>query len=287
MRMRKDKKTILKVLLIFLLVGWMCYTNLSVGITRYEVAFEVLPESFAGFRIAQVSDFHNAGNDRSAERLSEKIKKENPDIIVLTGDLVDSNRTDVDVAINLVEKLVDIAPCYYVTGNHEAWLEPGKYEELESRMLACGVTVLRDEEVLLSRGGQQISLVGVDDPDLAIQTSRLVVASAPTLINQLSTEKSFAILLSHRPEYYEKYLESDVNLVLSGHAHGGQFRLPFVGGLVAPGQGMFPEYDSGVYREDDFAMVVSRGVGNSIIPVRFNNRPEVVVVELNLYEDEK
>ena len=99
-------------------------------------------------------------------------------------------------------------------------------------------------------------------------------------INELSSEGLFSIMLSHRPEYYKVYETTDVNLILSGHAHGGQFRIPFVGGLVAPTQGLLPEYDSGVYQEDEFAMVVSRGIGNSIIPVRFNNQPEVIIIEL-------
>ena len=90
----------------------------------------------------------------------------------------------------------------------------------------------------------------------------------------------FTILLSHRPEYFETYVEAGLDLVLSGHAHGGQFRLPFAGGLAAPNQGLFPEYDSGLYTEGSTNMVVSRGIGNSVIPVRFNNRPEVIIVEL-------
>ena len=101
----------------------------------------------------------------------------------------------------------------------------------------------------------------------------------PNEISEISSHQ-FTVFLSHRPEYYETYKKTDANLVLTGHAHGGQFRLPFIGGVVAPNQGFFPEYDSGVYREDEFAMVVSRGIGNSIIPVRVNNQPEIVLIEL-------
>ena len=98
--------------------------------------------------------------------------------------------------------------------------------------------------------------------------------------NEFFTTEGYRILLSHRPEFFDQYVEAEVDLVLSGHAHGGQFRLPFVGGLVAPGQGVFSAYVSGLYSEIKTSMVVSRGIGNSIIPMRFNNRPEVVLIEL-------
>ena len=99
-------------------------------------------------------------------------------------------------------------------------------------------------------------------------------------IEELFTEDDFQILLSHRPELFQEYVDAEVDLVFSGHAHGGQFQLPFIGGVVTPNQGFFPEYDSGLYTSGSVSMVVSRGVGNSIIPLRINNRPEVVLIEL-------
>ena len=109
-----------------------------------------------------------------------------------------------------------------------------------------------------------------------------VPAMASTkLKNLIDDESGYTILLSHRPELFETYMDGGIDLVFSGHAHGGQFRLPFIGGLVAPNQGMFPKYDAGLYTDGGTSMVVSRGIGNSIIPFRFNNRPEIVLVELN------
>ena len=102
-----------------------------------------------------------------------------------------------------------------------------------------------------------------------------------TKLNNLAdTESSYIILLSHRPELFESYVSCNIDLVLSGHAHGGQFRLPFIGGLIAPDQGIFPKYDAGLFTNGSTNMIVSRGLGNSIIPIRFNNRPEVIVIEL-------
>ena len=198
-----------------------------------------------------------------------------------TGDLVDSGHTDIDIAISFVEEAARIAPVYYVTGNHEARLS--QYDRLRNGLEAAGVSMLEDRAVELERDGEKITLAGLSDPDFTVRGDVFgeVPAMVSTKLESLAdTESSYAILLSHRPELFESYASSGIDLVLSGHAHGGQFRLPFIGGLVAPNQGLFPKYDAGLYTESSTQMVVSRGIGNSIIPVRFNNRPEIVVVEL-------
>ena len=145
-------------------------------------------------------------------------------------------------------------------------------------MQEAGVTVLHDSEILLERNGVFVSLIGMDDPSYAARNSDSL--NVDQRIKDLTETENYTILLSHRPELFRLYCEAGIDLVLSGHAHGGQFRLPFVGGLVAPDQGFFPEYDAGKYSDGDTKMIVSRGIGNSIIPVRFNNRPEVVLIEL-------
>lgn len=200
---------------------------------------------------------------------------------MITGDLVDSGHTDIDIAIRFAEEAARIAPVYYVTGNHEARLS--QYDRLRNGLEAAGVSMLEDRAVELERDGEKITLVGLSDPDFTVRSDIFgeVPAMVSTKLDSLAdTESSYTILLSHRPELFESYASSGIDLVLSGHAHGGQFRLPFIGGLVAPNQGLFPKYDAGVYMESSTQMVVSRGIGNSIIPVRFNNRPEIVIVEL-------
>jgi predicted MPP superfamily phosphohydrolase len=127
--------------------------------------------------------------------------------------------------------------------------------------------------VELQRKGHTISLIGIDDP--AFQTE-----SVSHVLQKLTAEDSYTILLSHRPELFDTYVKNGIDLAFTGHAHGGQFRLPFVGGVIAPHQGFFPKYDSGLYTKNTTNMLVSRGVGNSMIPMRFNNRPEIIVVEL-------
>ena len=263
------------------LIGWIAWGNTALQLNEYQIKNENLPESFQGFRIAQISDLHNTEIGEENSRLLEIIQRAEPDIIVITGDAIDSYHTDVEVALQLIEKAVKIAPCYYVTGNHEARFSREVYLDFEKKIDGYGVEVLHDEAVMIERDGEHISLAGLDDPTFASYHNGIRYSNLSSYIKELFPEDSFHILLSHRPELFETYVDAEVDLVFSGHAHGGQFRLPFIGGLVAPNQGFFPEYDAGLFSEGRTSMVVSRGIGNSIVPFRFNNRPEVVVVELS------
>lgn len=201
-------------------------------------------------------------------------------MIAITGDFVDSSHTDFDVAMDFIEQAEGIAPIYYVTGNHEAWLT--NYSELERRLIAAGVHMMDDTSEWIEKDGEKINLIGIQDPDFVergtfggIQES-IVTAKLEPLLN----EDYYNIVLCHRPELFEGYVAAGADLVLTGHAHGGQVRIPFVGGLIAPNQGLFPNYTEGVYHENNCDMVVSRGLGNSIIPIRINNMPELVIVTL-------
>ncbi len=280
MNKKKGKrKRIIVLALLLVMALWTIWGNVTIGVSRYQIASQRLPSGFDGFRIAVISDLHNASFGKDNRTIIDKVRDIRPDVIVMTGDLVDANRTDIDVAINLVRELMAIAPCYYVTGNHEAWIA-GQFGLLEEGLLKEGVRVLHDEVVLLTKNGQSIQLAGLDDPDFTDRASYLQESILQTKLQQMNLTSDYCVLLSHRPELFEAYANENVDLVLSGHAHGGQFRLPFIGGLIAPNQGLFPKYDGGVYQEQNTVMIVSRGIGNSIIPIRFNNRPEIVVVEL-------
>lgn len=279
---KKRKSIILAVVaaILFALIAWIIWGNTALELNTYTISSSKLPQSFDGYRIAHVSDLHNAEMGKNNEKLLTMLRDADPDMIAITGDLVDSRNTDIEVALQFVREAVKIAPCYYVTGNHEARIS--EYDELKEAMEAAGVTVLEDAQTEISLTGEFITLIGVNDP--SYQTDYLF-GDAKTVMNtkleELHTEQDrFTILLSHRPELFETYVDHDLDLVLSGHAHGGQFRLPFVGGLVAPNQGFFPEYDAGLYSMNHTNMIVSRGIGNSILPFRFNNRPEVIIIEL-------
>lgn len=270
--------TIISVIAIVLVI-WTVWGNVTVGVTRYTVASNRLPASFDHYKIAVVSDLHNAEFGENNSRLAEMIEKEKPDIIAITGDLVDSSRTDIEIAEKLVQKLVEIAPCYYVTGNHEAWIGE-QYQELEKKLLNEGVVILHDRSEQLTKNNETIQLAGLDDPDFTDRDSSIQESMLETKLSNMDMTDDYCVLLSHRPETFEAYVSENIDLALSGHAHGGQFRLPFIGGLIAPNQGLFPKYDAGEYSENNTTMIVSRGIGNSIIPIRFNNRPEIVIVEL-------
>ena len=290
----KKKKLIivLAVVAAFLiaLIAWIAWGNTALELNTYAITSDRLPEAFDGYRIAHVSDLHNAEMGDDNEKLLTMLREAEPDMIAITGDLIDSRNTDIEVALQFAEEAVKIAPCYYVNGNHEANVPKTEYNELETGLIELGVTVLHDEEVIVESNDAIISLIGIDDPrfsgastavpDSQLPATRVGEDMEPERIKALSTTDGFTLLLSHRPEYFTNYVAAGVDLVLSGHAHGGQFRLPFVGGLVAPNQGLFPKYDAGLYTEDNTNMIVSRGIGNSILPFRVNNRPEVILIEL-------
>lgn len=263
--------------------AWMIYGNTTVTVSNYEITSESLPECFSGFCIVQVSDLHNAVFGEDNNRLIRAVGKSEPDIIVITGDMVDSRRTDYEIALDFAEKIVRLAPVYYVTGNHEGRLEQkelSEFEEFENGLTKRGVKVLHNEKIEISRGDDKISVIGLDDATSSAQIEDTSLYDADRTL----TGSEYTILLSHRPHYFEQYSASGVDLVFSGHAHGGQVRIPFIGGLYAPGQGFLPEYDAGIYTAEKATMVVSRGLGNSICPIRFNNPPELVVVTLKSHE---
>lgn len=275
MKNQKLKRGIQGFIIVSILL-WIIWGNITVDITKVTILNEKIPEQFSGYKIIQLSDLHNAEFGKNNENLVKHIAQLKPDMIVFTGDIVDSNKTNVDVALNLVGKLVNIAPCYYVTGNHES-LIGNEYKRLEDELKELGVIVLRDEAVILEKEGEQIQIIGLDDPCF----SGNIVSYK---MKNMERTDNYTIMLSHRPELFEMYVETGVDLVFAGHAHGGQVRIPFIGGVIAPDQGLLPKYDAGVYQEKNTTMIVSRGIGNSIVPIRINNRPEIIVAELKREE---
>lgn len=269
---------------------WISWANKTPECSEIIIQSTDLPTSFDGYRIAQISDLHNAELGENNRTLIQLLEEIDPDLIVLTGDLVDSNHTDMEVALDFAKQATELAPVYYVTGNHESWLGHS-YMVLETQLNECGVHVMRDEALFLEAEDDRILLIGMDDPEFyeGDQTAYDGGASQMALRIRMLREhnEEYTILLSHRPELFDTYSECEVDLVFSGHAHGGQFRFPLVGGLVAPNQGLFPEYDAGVYEKNNTCMIVSRGLGNSIIPIRIGNRPEIVVAELHCNEKER
>lgn len=274
--MKKKIKRITLALVLILAAVWAVWENQALVRTDYQVTSSNLPQAFDGYRIVQISDLHNTRFGKENGRLLEMIRAAQPDIITITGDLIDSRWTRVEVALEFVKEAVKIAPCYYVTGNHE--IRDDALEELLDGLRSSGVTVLRGEAVQLHKEGQWIHLVGIDDISLVSKKQKMESVVARQMLKHFVSEH-YSVVLSHRPEAFDVYSDLGFDLVLTGHIHGGQIRIPWLGGLYGMGE-FFPEYDAGLFQQDTTAMVVSRGLGNSLFPVRINNRPEVVVITL-------
>ena len=272
------------IVLSMLVICVVCH-NKDLEINKFNVKSKYIPTEFDNFRIVQVSDLHNAEFGKNKEKLLAMLKQTDADIIVITGDLIDSRNTKVDVAVSFAEKATKIAPTYYINGNHEARV-PEEYERLKQGLDEAGVTILENDSIDITIGDEAITLIGINDSSFRMELvdDTMMQNVSHQLMSVVPDNDNYKILLAHKPHYFDAYA-NQVDLVLSGHAHGGQFKIPFIGGLVAPGQGFFPEYYTGSYIKENTEMIVSRGIGNSIIPFRINNKPEIIIAELTKIED--
>ena len=284
--MMKKKRIAAVLLAAAVLAGFCTWQNNDLTVSRSQVMSGRIPAEFDGYTIVQVSDLHNEEFGRGQRRIMSKLAEQNPDVIVITGDMIDSRNTDVEKALDFAQQAAEVAPCYYVPGNHENRI-PEAYEQLKTGLRESGIIILENEAVELERDGKVITLMGVLDPIFNVgktdETGNILKDERLVMEGQLKNLDSlnrFTILLSHRPEMLDVYAEAGLDLVFTGHAHGGQWRLPGIGGVIAPGQGFFPAYTEGAHTAGDTTMYVSRGLGNSLMPIRIFNRPELVVVEL-------
>lgn len=282
---KKEKWYAIITIVVAIVVAFFIFGNYDVDTYKYNIKSKKIPEGFDGFRIAQVSDLHNAEFDKYNSAVLSPIFHSRPNIIVITGDMIDSRNTNVDVAISFAQKAVNIAPVYYVNGNHEKRV-PEAYEKLKQGLTKAGVTILENKATDITIGNETITLIGVNDPTFPMKLvdDAMERNVAHQLASIIPDNDHYKVLLAHHPEHFNAYA-GQVDLVLSGHAHGGQLKIPLVGGFVAPGQGFFPKYYEGSYIKDGTEMIVSRGVGNSIIPLRINNKPEIVIAELTKIAD--
>ena len=270
--------------LIFLIsasAAFLAWQNNALEITKHKYTNNKVPDNFNGFRILHISDFHNKNFHG---RLTDKMKEINPDIIVITGDLIDRRKTDLNRAQEFIERAVKIAPTYYVSGNHEQLSH--HYAKLKEILNKHRVINMDDSYVTINKKDSKIGLAGLAAPVLInIEKEGKFKDNDSHIKNTLQNlsknfNTDFNILIAHRPEQIHIYKEFDFDLVFSGHAHGGQIRIPYVGGILSPNQGFFPKYSEGIHKEGSTSMLVSRGLGNSLFPFRIFNRPELVVVDL-------
>lgn len=269
---------ILTVILLFAIPG--LYNGLC--IRHYEIETEKVSTPV---RIALITDLHSCKYGDNEEKLISAIEQQQPDIIALCGDFFDDERPD-DNSEALLQGIADKYPCFYVTGNHECWSSSEEYTEKMNILNSYGVHILSGNMETIDVNGQNINICGVDDPEAIIPGGSTPAADTfeeqLKCLEALPENDNFTILLSHRPERFEDYDSSCFDLVLCGHAHGGQWRIPgILNGLYAPNQGFFPEYAGGKYVRDDMTMIVSRGLARESTRIpRFYNRPELVVIDI-------
>ncbi|MBR4036868.1 MAG: metallophosphoesterase [Oscillospiraceae bacterium] len=255
------------------------WQNQGIRVTRYLFSHPAMPAGFKGFRIAHISDFHNYRP--LCRKVAALTMAEKPDIIAITGDLFDCRKTDITTGFDLAGQLVTIAPVYYVRGNHEAKIK--NTDNITDNLKKLGVNVIEDKKTVIERNGDFITLMGARDPQFYASDDNGEKAGRQFRSKMLAAtqgDNTFKLLLSHRPEFIHTYRDSTINLALTGHAHGGQFGIPFTDyGVFVPNQGVFPPYAAGMKQLDDTTVIISRGIGNSVFPFRLFNRPEVVTVE--------
>lgn len=255
---------------------WQCW---GMQVTHTSVELTALPSGFDGYTIVHLSDLHGHEYGENSAGLLAQVEEQRPDLIVVTGDLID-RESQFQMVGPLARGLPAIAPTYYVTGNHEWALGTGAVKRLKALLADNGVTALSNQYELLERNGDEIVLAGVDDPNgyadqkTPAELYAQIEAAAPG---------RFTLLLAHRNDRFGQYANAGYDFVLSGHGHGGIVRLPFVGGLLGTDRRFFPPWTSGVYTLGDSTLFVSRGLGNNTVPFqgfRIFNRPELAVVTL-------
>lgn len=271
---------------IALLTSTFCYyQNNQIVITNLQVKHKVSNK----IRIAQISDLHSKEFGKNNNRLYKVIMRQKPDIIVATGDLIDSNMKNIDGIIEFCSRLNNEVPLYYILGNNE--MRCDKLNEIIQKLKKSNVNLLENEISTISIKGNIINILGLEEKRIdegeifySKTNSRYGVENVDILFKTLEKMNGLKFVLSHYPENYEyigenSYSKYKFDIMFSGHAHGGQFILPGLGGIFAPGQGMFPKYYRGMYGRRN-KLIVSRGLGNSGFPLRLFNRPEVVIVDI-------
>ena len=275
MKRRRTKSGTIAIVIIALLclVGYILVRDSAehLELTRCTVTNHKLSQSFSGFKIVQLSDFHGA---ELVTDIVETVREQKPDIIALTGDFI-TDEGDLPAVEQLVSQLTDICEVYFISGNHD--FASGRIAELSDILSSCGVKYLKNEYVTIQRGGESIVLAGVEDPN-----SWADLEPPDAFLKRVRAEHpdDYIVLLGHRNYWMEKYPDLPVELILCGHAHGGIVRIPGVGGLLSTDRTLFPDYEAGMYDNGNYTMIVSRGLGNSISVPRLMNRPEIVSIEL-------
>lgn len=260
----------------------MYLDNKFINVSKYEIKSNKLPIEFNKFKIVHLSDFHSYDFGKNNIKVIEKINDENPDIIVMTGDMVNKYDNNFDRFLKLSEILSKSYRMYYIVGNHEKRLRDYHLNFIIEKLSQFNIKILNDEKIIIKRKNAFINIYGIDIP-LSFYKIRNRPSNIEDVVDSVlkrCKEKEYNILLAHNPLYFEIYSKFSVDLTLSGHVHGGMVRLPFVGGVLSPERKLFPKYSSGVYKVNNKELIVSRGLGHSKPGMRLFNMPEIVSITL-------
>ncbi len=276
--------------LFFFLLLILIISNRLLTINKYVIEYNNLPANFDGYKIVHLSDLHSKTFGKNNKKLLKKINKINPNIIVMTGDMVNTTDENFNVFINLSNALAHNYDVYYIVGNHEQNLKIKELKKLYKNLKNVGINVLDNEKLILKQGTDTINIYGLwfnlryysDQTNEAIKNNPQDYYFSKNIMDKIITKEdgSFTVLLTHNPMYFNTYIEWGADLILTGHVHGGMIRIPFVGGIFSPEKTYFPEYDSGIYIKNNQKMIISRGLGNGNDGIRFWNAPEIISIEL-------
>lgn len=232
----------------------------------------------APVRLALVTDLHSCKYGENQQELIRAVEEAEPDMVLLGGDIFDDQLPPENTEVFL-QSIAARYPCYYVAGNHEYWAGKEAFASMEAFMKSCGIRILKGDVERVAVKGQVLYICGADDPD---NFDGLSMEMQLESMKRSMADDGYTVLLSHRPEYFDLYTEYGFDLALCGHAHGGQWRIPFlINGVYTPDQGLFPEWAGGFYQKENTTMIVSRGLARESTGIpRIFNRPELVVVNL-------
>lgn len=283
--------------IIFIFIGifilmylYIKYNVNTLEVTKYVVENKKVPKEFDGYNIVQISDLHSKLFGENNKKLIQKIKSLNPDIVVVTGDLIDGENNNYNVALDFMKEISKLYRVYYIIGNHEqkSLIKKYKdeYKDYFNKLHQIDFVNLDNNKVEIVKGESNINLYGLTVPYSCYkylfdnqETTSIDIDFLEEKLGKVDREQ-FNILLAHTPFYFDEYEKWGADLTLCGHVHGGIVRLPLVGGLLSPDRKFFPKYDLGEYTKNKSTMIVSKGLGGSKVLIRVNCKPEIVNIKL-------
>ena len=283
--------------IIFIFIGifilmylYIKYNVNTLEVTKYVVENKKVPKEFDGYNIVQISDLHSKLFGENNKKLIQKIKSLNPDIVVFTGDLIDGENNNYNVALDFMKEISKLYRVYYIIGNHEqkSLIKKYKdeYKDYFNKLHQIDFVNLDNNKVEIVKGDSNINLYGLTVPYSCYkylfdnqETTSIDIDFLEEKLGKVDREQ-FNILLAHTPFYFDEYEKWGADLTLCGHVHGGIVRLPLVGGLLSPDRKFFPKYDLGKYIKNKSTMIVSKGLGGSKVLIRVNCKPEIVNIKL-------